>query len=232
MGEFLGTKKEFNRFFGPHLRNLVQHLTRKYRREIGKCEHCGTDKKLESAHISGKERIVLIDQILKGYYSVNNYKVDLVEFENKFKKEHENLKEIILILCNECHYKYDNKEVKIKNIKPKKENFKKPENSNRIYTNTEIQIKLSNKLKEFEQSELEKFCELEYCKNLFKNNAPLLIKIPKDTPTERKKEIVRDGKINRWTWKYEFKKGNFIYAISTQWYAKNDEYVKNWIEKN
>ena len=32
--------------------------------------------------------------------------------------------------------------------------------------------------------------------------------------------------------KYEFKKGNFIYAISTQWYAKNDEYVKNWIEKN
>ena len=53
MGEFLGTKKESNRFYGPHLRNLVQHLTRKYRRRIGKCEHCGNENSLESAHIIG-----------------------------------------------------------------------------------------------------------------------------------------------------------------------------------
>ena len=112
MAEFVGTKKEFNRFFGPHLRNVVQHLTRKYRRDIGKCEHCGTDQKLESAHINGKERIQIIDDILKQYYSVNNYRVNLIEFESKFKKEHENLSEVILILCSECHSIYDNKNLK------------------------------------------------------------------------------------------------------------------------
>jgi hypothetical protein len=231
MGEFLGTKREFNRFFGPHLRNLVQNITRKYRKEIGKCEHCGINEKLESAHITGKERTVIIDKILDEYYSVNNYKVDLVEFENKFKTEHQNLKEIILILCKNCHSKYDNKTLNNKQ-KPKIEKKEEKKLSNRIFTNSQIQKELSKKLKNFEQKELDKFCDLEYSKSIFKNNTPLLIKIKKDTPIERKKEIVRDGNVNRWTWKYEFEKGNFIYAISTQWYPKNDEYVKKWIEEN
>ena len=230
MAEFIGTKKEFNRFFEPHLRNFVQNLTRKYRREIGKCEHCGTENNLESAHAKGKERMEIIDKILIDFYSENNYRININDFENKFKKEHENLHEVILILCKDCHSTYDSKSLP-KNFKQKM-NVMKTLSPNRIYTNTEIQTKLSSKLKNFEQLDLEKFCNEKYCNNIFKINSPLLIKIPKDSPIERKKEIVRDNNVNRWTWKYEFSKGDFIYAISTQWYEKNDLFVKEWLEKN
>ena len=230
MAEFIGTKKEFNRFFGPHLRNLIQNLTRKYRREIGKCEHCGTDQNLESAHITGKERIEIIDKIIEQYYSVNNYKVNLTEFEKKFKNEHENLSEVILILCSNCHSIYDNKRINSTQINEVKRT--KQKKKNRIYSNTEIQIKLSEKLKNFQTNELEKFFNKDYCKEVFKINFPLLLKTKSNTPKERKKEMVKENGINRWTWKYEFEKDNYCYGICTQWFEWNDEFVKSWLNKN
>ena len=38
---FKGDPKSFNDFIGPRLRNIIPSLTKKYKREIGKCEHCG-----------------------------------------------------------------------------------------------------------------------------------------------------------------------------------------------
>lgn len=230
MAEFEGTKKEFNRFFGPHLRNVVQHLTRKYRREIGKCEHCGKEENLESAHVKGKERIEIIDQILKEYLIDNKYKIDLKEFENKFKKEHENLNEVILILCNNCHSIYDNK--KLKSATNKTESKSKIKKPNRIYTNSEIQIKISERLNKLHPSELEKYFDKDYCKEIFNINFPLLLKTQSSTPSERKREMVKDNGINRWSWKYKFEKENYLYAICTQWYEWNDEYVQSWLNKN
>ena len=232
MAEFIGTKKEFNRFLGPHLRNVIQNLTRKHKKEIGKCEHCGTDKKLESAHINGKEKIQIINSIIKKYYSVNNYKVNLIEFESKFKKEHENLSEVILILCSECHSIYDNKNLKPQKIKEKSINNPKPKKTNRIYANSEIQKKLSEKLNTFKSYELEKFFDKDYCKEVFNINFPLLLKTKSDTTKERKREMVKDNGINRWSWKYEFEKDNNLYAICTQWYEWNDLYVKSWLNEN
>ncbi len=230
MAKFIRTKKEFHRYIGPQLRNLVQQITRKYRIEIGECKHCGSDKNLEAAHVKGKERIEIINSILNYYHFENEFEVNLIEFEEKFKKGHEKIDEVIMILCKNCHSIYDNKILSV-NSKQVKE-IQKPKNKNRIYTNTQIQIKLTNKLKQINQFDLEKYCEEEYCNRIFKINSALLLKIPKNTPIERKKEIVRDNSVNRWTWKYEFSKGNFIYAVSTQWYRKNDQYVKDWLEKN
>jgi len=40
-----------------------------------------------------------------------------------------------------------------------------------------------------------------------------------------------EGGYNRWTWKYQFNKNGFAYAISTQWYDRNDEYVQKWLRR-
>jgi hypothetical protein len=37
---------------------------------------------------------------------------------------------------------------------------------------------------------------------------------------------------SRWTWRYKFIVGDFAYAITTQWYVRNDEYVKRWLLNN
>ena len=82
---FAGSKKDFNRFLSGYSRNLVQRITRKYKKEIAKCEFCGSEnKELDSAHIHGKERKLIIDKIISNYSNNGILKINLVEFENQF----------------------------------------------------------------------------------------------------------------------------------------------------
>ena len=39
MGTFAGTKEDFKRYIGPFLRNLVQQITKKHKRNVGICQH-------------------------------------------------------------------------------------------------------------------------------------------------------------------------------------------------
>ena len=114
MASFSGTNKEFKRYIGPQLRNLVQQITKKHKIAVGACEHCGSNENLESAHIEGRDRNDIIDIILKNY--TQNYKidVDLGLFETKFKEEHHPIEKSILILCRSCHRKYDSKHINSK----------------------------------------------------------------------------------------------------------------------
>ena len=106
---FIGTEKDFNNFFGGYSRNLVQSITRKHKKEINKCEHCGiSEVQLDSAHISGKERKIIISNILKFFKTEDNLlSVPLIEFEKKFINQHQPISEVIKILCKPCHLKYD-----------------------------------------------------------------------------------------------------------------------------
>ena len=61
MASFIGTNKEFRRYMGPRLRNLVQQITKSHKAEISACEHCGTKENLESAHVHGRNRNDIID---------------------------------------------------------------------------------------------------------------------------------------------------------------------------
>jgi hypothetical protein len=108
---FTGTEQEFKRYIGGFLRNLVQQITKKYKKEVGSCEHCGTKDKLESAHKHGRNRTDLIDSILSKFKKGDLYHVNLLEFENSFRNEHDQIEDTILILCRSCHTKYDKKEV-------------------------------------------------------------------------------------------------------------------------
>jgi len=106
---FSGTKEDFNRYLSGFSRNLVQRISRSYKIKIGKCEFCGvTDTELDSAHIHGKERKILINEILDKNTYNGLVKINLKEFEYQLIKVHEPLDEVLKILCKECHLKYDN----------------------------------------------------------------------------------------------------------------------------
>jgi hypothetical protein len=100
----------------------------------------------------------------------------------------------------------------------------------RIYNNTEIQELIVSIAKKFNKEELDKYCRADYSKIKFDINYPLFVKASKDSSESVLNEIIKDhNSQSRWTWKYKFQIDNYIYAITTQWYDRNDEYVKRWV---
>ena len=242
MASFIGTKQDFKRYIGPFLRNLVQQITRKYKNEIGRCQHCGSIDQLESAHIHGRGRGTIIDNILSNYTTNDTITLNLTEFEKQFKNEHTIIDETIIILCKTCHGKYDaNALIEEGEKKGKRPNFSSPpspvtnnkSSSSRSFNNTQIQQKITAVARNLSNFELENLCKKQYSKELFNIDFPLFVRVPTITSSKSKTEAVKDesGR-NRWTWKYEFIKDKFIYAVSTQWYPRHDKHVKNWLNKH
>ena len=102
----------------------------------------------------------------------------------------------------------------------------------RLYTNKEIQQKISATAQRLPMDRLEALCEEETSKRLFGISFPLFIRLPVASNQAVKRAAVKtpDG-VNRWTWKYEFEREGQIYAICTQWYPRNDLLVKGWLEQ-
>lgn|SRR5574340_607903 len=107
MGRFAGTTREFKRYIGPHLRIVVQQITRRQKASIGACEHCGAVGELDAAHVHGHDRTDIVNLLLGTSQPDALIDVDLVEFERAFKREHEPVEKAILVLCTSCHRKYD-----------------------------------------------------------------------------------------------------------------------------
>lgn len=107
MARFIGTTKQFKLYIGPHLRNVVQLITRKQKAAIGACEHCGADGELEAAHVHGRDRTEIINLLLGASEPGASVDVDLDEFVQAFKREHHPVEKAILVLCSACHHKYD-----------------------------------------------------------------------------------------------------------------------------
>ena len=124
---FIGTKTDFNKYLSGFCRNLVQKITKPYKASIGRCENCGsTDSQLDAAHIHGKERKEIISKILEDYQDNERYNVNLEEFEMKFIASHQPIKDVIKILCKDCHRQYDSQ--KPSSQKPKHQTLNKMKN--------------------------------------------------------------------------------------------------------
>jgi hypothetical protein len=105
--------------------------------------------------------------------------------------------------------------------------------SERLYTNREIEEKIALAASKLLDSDLQKLCRQDYSKIVFDINYPLLLRVPQHYTYAEKIEAVKDeAGLNRWTWKFEFHKNGYAYAITTQWYARNDEYVQKWLRKH
>jgi ssDNA-binding Zn-finger/Zn-ribbon topoisomerase 1 len=107
MAKFEGTIKEFTRYIGPYTRIKVSQIASKYKKELGKCEECGTSASLDAAHVRGKERPLLIANILSEFLEDEIIKVDINEFVPRFIEAHLPIESSIRILCKECHREYD-----------------------------------------------------------------------------------------------------------------------------
>ncbi len=242
MASFVGTNEEFKRYIGPMLRNLVQRLTKKYKSEIGCCQHCGATDSLEAAHVHGKDRGVITDKILNDYSNNNVVTIDLAGFEQHFRTEHEVIDETILILCRSCHLYYDANNHSSSRPEPSKKNLthithrtknRESTEPNRLFSNKEIQERISRAAQSLTVHELEKFCDNRVSKEILNINFPLFIRVPKNITPSSKREAVKDSQgMNRWTWKFQFEKEGYLYAITTQWYEKNDKCVKQWLNKH
>jgi len=120
---YKGSKKNFNKYFSGYARNLVQNITKKYKKEVGKCEDCGVSNiELDAAHIHGRGRKDIINDILNNFRGIDIVEVNLDDFETMFIKAHKPINQTIKILCKKCHRAYDNKpEEKIKRVSKIKE---------------------------------------------------------------------------------------------------------------
>lgn len=121
MAFFEGTLKEFITYIGPFARNKIQSITRK--EKVGKrCEMCNrANVILQSAHILGEERNQIIERLLHESYTriQGIYKIDLIDFSQKFIQAHMPFEKHFKFLCKSCHDKYD-----LRNKNPSTEDIK------------------------------------------------------------------------------------------------------------
>jgi hypothetical protein len=82
MAQFEGTVNEFTKYVGAYARIKVMHISSKHKKNVGKCQECGlVTKHLDAAHIKGKERPLLISNILSQFIEDEVIRIDLNEFE-------------------------------------------------------------------------------------------------------------------------------------------------------
>lgn len=102
----------------------------------------------------------------------------------------------------------------------------------RLYTNKEIQQKIVAVAQHLPLSELEALCHKPESKEVFDINFPLFVKLPATATQMSKRAAVKDERdFNRWTWKYEFERDGYVYAVCTQWYPKSDALVRDWLKQ-
>lgn len=88
MAKFEGTIKEFTKFIGAYARIKVKHIALKHKKALGRCEECSSPDSLDAAHIKGKERPLLIANVLSEFIEDDIVRIDLNEFEERFTKAH------------------------------------------------------------------------------------------------------------------------------------------------
>ena len=113
MAELICTTKEFHRFIGPRIRNTIQAITKKRKKELDSiCQICRETKELEAAHIVGNDRKSIIEKILKRYKIDDKkdlIKIDLDIIEKEIISAHRPIDRYFKFLCSKCHNKYDSK---------------------------------------------------------------------------------------------------------------------------
>ncbi|RKE04168.1 hypothetical protein [Marinifilum flexuosum] len=103
----------------------------------------------------------------------------------------------------------------------------------RLFTNAEIQKRIVAVAEKLPNEELNKFLDRDHSNEIFGVRLPLFIRIKVTATTEDKNTIKKDQKgYNRYTWKYEFSRAGYNYAIVNDWYPRHDKNVKKWLDEN
>lgn len=108
MAHFAGTIQEFHEYLGPRMRNKINNQTRTARLERrGICQNCGNQAELQSAHKHGRERRMIIENVLSHYENNGRIECAIQEVEKKILQAHLPIEDNFLFLCPACHRNYD-----------------------------------------------------------------------------------------------------------------------------
>ncbi|WP_312752122.1 hypothetical protein [Epilithonimonas hominis] len=151
MATFEGTFEEFYKFLGPRTSDLVTKYARSKRKEQKSCnqfdgeKRCGKYTRLDAAHLCGRERSVLIKEILDEFATKKEggvYEMGLADFEIKFGDKHNDFFNVIEFMCRKHHKAYDAKNKKENNCTPDINDYEEtPDNYLEIPNLEEIDIK-------------------------------------------------------------------------------------------
>jgi hypothetical protein len=110
MAMFEGSVQEFHSYIGPRIRNIINTHARKERNaRKGVCEDCGkTGQELDSAHVHGRGRRTIIEEILSGYEITGVVRCDIRVVEQQILDAHGDISDAFRFLCKKCHIIYDN----------------------------------------------------------------------------------------------------------------------------
>jgi len=231
MASFVGTLDDFIKYISPRARNVVNSITRKYKKEIGQCEQCKSHTvPLEAAHVTGRERAKIIADILMDFTNDEVITIDLDVFESRFLEAHEPIEDNIRVLCRPCHRDYD---------APKDDSiagqFEASDSAdgqsdieNLFISNSEITTFLRQVVPQLNDSEVRKLTNAEYCKDVFKVHKPVLKSIPFDSDKETVGQLARDKGYIRWSPKSPIVRNSSKYLVLTQWFDRNRLLFLRW----
>lgn len=232
IASFIGTNKDFKRFIGPRTRNRVNAITRAYLRSHGQCQHCqATDRRLEAAHVTGRERTVIIDGIVEEFTNDETITIDLEVFEAKFEAEHHPISENILALCNSCHRKYDAPMANPEPLEaPNLPEGQPDTNDGELPSNSEItdyfRAMVPHRLPD---GEIESLCKARYCKEIFNINFVVLKEIPSMASLQDVQQFAQDDNGRaRWSTVNPIVRDARRYIVTTQWYDRNRMPFSKW----
>ena len=109
MAQFDGTIAEFHRHLGPRIRNAVNLFARVGRLACGGvCQECGrSEQVLDSAHVTGRGRRKIIDEVLAAHTVAGHVRCDLAAVERQVIAAHGGAETSFRYLCKPCHRRYD-----------------------------------------------------------------------------------------------------------------------------
>ncbi|NVK43182.1 MAG: hypothetical protein HWE39_18205 [Oceanospirillaceae bacterium] len=232
MASFVGTLDEFIKYINPRVKNVINGLSRAYKAEVGQCEHCGSvDAILEAAHVTGRERPVIIEEVLSDFINGEVITVDLDVFESRLITAHEPIDKIIKALCRPCHIQYDNSG----NQPRTTSSVEGPEASqdevnNCIVTNSDITNYLRENVPSLPSNVIVNLLSAEYCRRIFGVHFSVLKETPLNASIEELREYARINGYNRWSTQNPIIVNGRQFLVLTQWYEKNRTLFVKWKE--
>lgn len=239
MSKFKGTIKDYHKFIGPRIRNVVQSITKKAKKDAGNiCEMCNKELELEAAHIHGKERKQIIEAVLNPFLNDSGIiEINLEEIEKEIKERHYPLNETFKFLCKSCHKEYDDNN-HFQNKNQEKSNYKQSKTQN-MKVGKFIRTEMEKLFKENKLSDkmITNLLKVNYSKRIFNtgsNQIAMLKEIIFDNNSnkskkEQLKEQITITNVIRYYEQCIDYKGK-KYAICSQWYDDNRNQREHFIK--
>jgi len=247
-----GTLDEIYTYLGPRTSDIVAQIARPFRKVNGHRISCGVENEdgskckqytgLHAAHLKGKERKILIQEILNDSaikIGEDVYRIELELFEVEFRKKHDKFLDVVKFMCPKHHKQYDlrngidhTQESQIMDREEIEEMFEinelieeenlSFEDIKSLLNNKEFILYAFEEIKgkdNFEEIILT-LTDVEKCKKLFKLNFPVLIAI-----SDINDELYRRYYSNE----FLTAQNGVKYKITNHWFKTQRELFENWI---